>query len=146
MKSLLKKFSASLVALTLVFAMFAGMTASALPTEDTINAFGQEWEILEDEIYGAYESLSECVEDYEPEDCEEIDMGDGTGFEFLPTKSKEYHHLTSEDKEILDAVIRRFGRASKKRIVETMHQEDAYTETEMYEIIRFKYVKTLSLS
>lgn len=76
MKSLLQKFSASLVALTLVFAMFAGMTASALPTEDTINAFGQEWEILEDEIYGAYESLSECVEDYEPEDCEEVDMDD----------------------------------------------------------------------
>ncbi len=76
MKSLLKKFAASLVALTLVFAMFTGIVPSALPTEDTINAFGQEWEILEDEIYGAYESLSEVVEDYEPEDCEEVDMDD----------------------------------------------------------------------
>lgn len=76
MKKLFKKFAADLVALTLVFAMFTGMVASALPTEDTINVFGQEWEILEDEIYGAYESLSECVEDLEPEDCEEVDMDD----------------------------------------------------------------------
>ncbi len=76
MKNLFKKFAAVLVALILVFAMFTGMVASALPTEDTINAFGQEWEILEDEIYGAYESLSECVEDLEPEDCEEVDMDD----------------------------------------------------------------------
>ncbi len=76
MKNILKKFAASLVALTLVFAMFTGVVASALPTEDTINAYGQEWEILEDEIYGAYESLSECVEDLEPEDCEEVDMDD----------------------------------------------------------------------
>lgn len=76
MNNMPKKFIAALVALTLVFAMFTGMTVSALPTEDTISAFGQEWEILEDEIYGAYESLSECVEDYEPEDCEEIDMDD----------------------------------------------------------------------
>ena len=28
--------------------MFTGVVASALPTEDTINVFGQEWEILED--------------------------------------------------------------------------------------------------
>ena len=76
MKSLFKKFAASLVALTLVFAMFTGIVASALPTEDTIKVFGQEWEILEDEIYGAYESLSEVVEDLEPEDCEEVDMDD----------------------------------------------------------------------
>ena len=76
MKNLFKKFAASLVALILVFSMFTGVVAYALPTEDTINVFGQEWEILEDEIYGAYESLSECVEDLEPEDCEEVDMDD----------------------------------------------------------------------
>lgn len=76
MKKTFTKSIIALIALTLVFSMFAGMTASALPTEDTISAFGQEWEILEDEIYGAYESLQECVEDLEPEDCEEVDMDD----------------------------------------------------------------------
>lgn len=78
--------------------------------------------------------------------CEEIDMGDGTGYKFLPTESKEYRHLTTEDKEILNAVIRRFGKASKNSIVETMHQEEAYTETAPNDIIQFKYAKTLSLS
>lgn len=77
---------------------------------------------------------------------EEIDMGDGTGYKFLPTANKEYLHLTTEDKEILNAVIRRFGKASKNLIVETMHQEEAYTETAPNDIIQFKYAKTLSLS
>lgn len=94
MKSLMKKFAASLVALTLVFAMFTGTVASALPTEDTINAFGQEWEILEDEIYGAYESLSEAVEDLEPEDCEEVDMDDSV-WSFQLEVGQDWWYATS---------------------------------------------------
>ena len=39
-----------------------------------------------------------------------------------------------------------FGKLSKARIVETMHQEDAYTETAPNDIIQFKYAKTLSIS
>ncbi|MCR4722379.1 MAG: SocA family protein [Eubacteriales bacterium] len=78
--------------------------------------------------------------------CEEIDMGDGTGYRFLPTEDKEYHHLTADDKEILDAVILRFGRTSKNSIIEAMHHEDAYTETAPKDIIQFKYAQTLSLS
>ncbi len=76
MKTISKKFVVSLLALTLVFAMFTGISTAALPDSDTITAFGQDWEILEDEVYGAYESLSECVEDLEPEDCDEVEMDD----------------------------------------------------------------------
>ena len=78
--------------------------------------------------------------------CEEISMGDGTGYRFLPTEDKEYLHLTQEDRDILDVVIRRFGRRSKNEIVETMHREDAYIETAPYDIIPFQYARTLSLS
>lgn len=78
--------------------------------------------------------------------CEEVDMGDGTGYRFLPTDHKEYPHLSCEDMKILDAVIQRFGRVSKNEIVATMHQEDAYIETAPNDIIQFKYAKTLSLS
>lgn len=95
---------------------------------------------------GAVPVAYESIVDLSTIHCEEIDMGDGTGYKFLPTESKEYHHLTIEDREILDAVIQRFGKTSKKQIVETMHQEDAYTETAPNDIIRFKYAKTLSLS
>ena len=77
---------------------------------------------------------------------EEIDMGDGTGYRFLPSENRVYAHLTAEDMEILDVVIRRFGRSTRSEIVETMHKEDAYTETAPNDIIRFKYAKTLSLT
>ena len=95
---------------------------------------------------GAVPVAYESIVDLSTIRCEEIEMGDGTGYKFLPTESKEYPHLTTEDREILDAVIQRFGKASKNRIVEAMHQEDAYTETAPNDIIQFKYAKTLSLS
>ena len=34
----------------------------------------------------------------------------------------------------------------KNEIVDTMHKEDAYTETAPHDIIQFKYAKTLSLT
>lgn len=95
---------------------------------------------------GAVPIAYESIVDLSAIHCEEIEMGDGTGYKFLPTENKEYPHLTPEDREILDAVILRFGRASKNEIIETMHQEDAYTETAPHDIIQFKYAQTLSLS
>ncbi len=80
MKNNFKKFGAVLVALTLVFALFTGITASALPEGDTVSAFGEEWEILEDEVYGCFESLQECVEDFETSDYEEVDMDDSVWY------------------------------------------------------------------
>ena len=95
---------------------------------------------------GAVPVASESIVNLSTIHYEEIDMGDGTGYKFLPTENKEYHYLTSEDQEILDAVIQRFGRVSKAEIVENMHQEDAYTETAPHDIIQFKYAQTLSIS
>lgn len=94
---------------------------------------------------GAVPVAYESIVDLSAIHCEEIDMGDGTGYRFLPTEDKTYPTLTSEDREILDAVIQRFGRASKNEIVETMHHEDAYMETAPNDIIQFKYAATLSI-
>lgn len=77
---------------------------------------------------------------------EGIEMGDGTAYQFLPTESKEYPHLTAEDIGILDVVIQRFGNASKDEIVNAMHREAAYTEAAPRDIIQFKYAENLSLS
>ena len=77
---------------------------------------------------------------------EEVDMGDCTAYRFLQTNDRQYPSLSAEDKEVLDAVIRRFGRVPKNEIVETMHREDAYIETALYDVIQFKYAKTLSMS
>lgn len=95
---------------------------------------------------GAVPVAYESIVDLGTVHCEEIDMGDGTAYRFLSAPVKEYLYLTLEDREILDAVIRRFGSMSKNEIVETMHREDAYIETAPYDIIQFKYTKTLSMS
>ncbi|MBQ9155258.1 MAG: DUF4065 domain-containing protein [Eubacterium sp.] len=78
--------------------------------------------------------------------CEEIEVGDGTAYRFLPVEDKNYPNLTLEDMEILDTVIQRFGKVSKNEIVRTMHKEDAYINTAPYNIILFRYAQTLSLS
>ena len=39
-----------------------------------------------------------------------------------------------------------FGKASKKEIVETMHNEEAYKKTKPKENIVFEYAKSLSVS
>lgn len=77
---------------------------------------------------------------------EEIEMGDGTAYRFLPTENQAYSYLTAEDTQILDAVIRRFGKASKDEIVNAMHKEKAYMETAPRDIICFKHASSLSLS
>lgn len=94
---------------------------------------------------GAVPIAYESIVDLSTINCEEIDMGDGTGYRFLPTEDKEYPNLTLEDIQIINTVIRRFGKASKNEIIETMHQEDAYIETAPHDIIQFKYAQTLSL-
>lgn len=76
---------------------------------------------------------------------EETEIGDGTAYKFIPNLRTEYPNLTEEDKIIMDAVIRRFGKATKDEIVYAMHKEDAYKETAPRDIIQFKYAKTLSL-
>ena len=78
--------------------------------------------------------------------CEDVEIGEGTGIKFTKTDEKRYDSLSSDDIAVLDTVIKRFGRAPKKEIVETMHKENAYTETAPSDIIQFKYAQTLSLS
>ena len=68
------------------------------------------------------------------------------GIDSFQQVGKSIPCLTIKDREILDIVIRRFGRLSKKEIVDTMHKEDAYTETAAHDVIQFKYVKTWSLA
>ena len=95
---------------------------------------------------GAVPVAYESIMDLSTIHYEEIEIGDGTGYKFLPAEDAKYPYLTSEDREILDEVIRRFGKASKNEIVAAMHHEDAYTRTAPYDIIRFRYAKTLSLT
>ena len=95
---------------------------------------------------GAVPVAYESIVDLSTIRCEEIEMGEATGYKFLPTDVKEYPSLSTDDKAILDVIIQKFGMASKNEIVETMHKEDAYIETAPNDIIQFKYALSLSLS
>jgi len=95
---------------------------------------------------GAVPVACESIIDLSTVCYEEIEMGDGTGYRFLPTDDMEYSYLTPDDREILDFIICRFGKSSRNEIVERMHKEDAYIKTAPHDIIQFKYAKTLSLS
>lgn len=90
----------------------------------------------------AYESIT----DLSTVRYEEIEIGESTGYRYLPTGDREYTCLTPDDTDILDTVIQRFGKATKKEIDTAMRQEDAYSATAPYDVIQFKYTETLSLS
>lgn len=77
---------------------------------------------------------------------EEIEMGDGIGYHFFATEHREYPRLSYADREILDVVIERFDDATKDGIVEAMHQEEAYKEASLRDVIPFKRTLQLSLS
>ena len=94
---------------------------------------------------GAVPVAYESIVDLSTINREEIEMDDGIGYKFLPTEIKEYPHLTFEDKGILDAIIQHFGKASNSKINQAMHLEEAYTETALYDIIKFRYTRTLRL-
>ena len=95
---------------------------------------------------GAIPIAYDSIVDLSSIQCEEIDMGEGTGYKFLPSENREYPNLSPEDLSILDDIIRRFGKTPKAEIVEIMYQEDAYIETAPGGIIQFKHALMLSIS
>ncbi len=60
-----------------------------------------------------------------------------------PTPGMNYSVLTEEDKNILDAVIRKFKNYKAKEIVDYMHEETAYRETGFGDIIPFSKAKDI---
>ncbi len=77
--------------------------------------------------------------------CEEIDMGTGTAYRFLSSSDDRYEHLSEDDIEILNKVILKLGKMSKDDIVSFMHQEQAYTDTSLKELISYEYAKNLQI-
>lgn len=64
-------------------------------------------------------------------------------FHIYPTKGMDYSVLSSEDKKILDAVIKKFENYKTKEIVDYMHEEKAYRETKPGDIIPFSLAKDI---
>ena len=77
--------------------------------------------------------------------CEEVDMGETNAYHFSLKEEGFFSSLTDEDKRILDVVIEKLGKMTKKQIVSFMHKEQAYVETSLGEIIMFTYAEKLQI-
>ncbi len=94
---------------------------------------------------GAVPLAYELVIDLSGIKYEEEDFNEGTGYHFIDDGIDEYLSLDPDEIAILDQIIARFGKSSKKEIIETMHQEEAYKKTAAYDIIQYKYAKKLTI-
>ena len=77
--------------------------------------------------------------------CEEVDMGEAIAYHFSLEGATSFPALSNEEKHILDIVIEKLGKMSKKQIVDFMHKEQAYVETALRDVIQFKYVESLQI-
>jgi hypothetical protein len=71
---------------------------------------------------------------------------DRMGYKFHPIPGFEVKELSDVDIEILDTVISSVGHLNSKDIVEKMHNEVAYEETQSDCIISFSYADRLSIN
>ena len=74
---------------------------------------------------------------------EEQSLNYGSMLHVYPAEEIDYSVLSSKDKKILDAVIKKFQNFSAQEIVDYMHGEKAYLKTGPGEIIPFEYANEL---
>lgn len=66
-------------------------------------------------------------------------------YHIVPNEEYKGKKLTNEEKEICDKVINKFKEFKTKEIVEYMHKEKAYTETNTNDVIDFSYAKYVKI-
>lgn len=74
---------------------------------------------------------------------EEISRSYDSMLHIYPGENADYSILSSEEKAVLDAVIRKFKNFKASEIVDYMHEEKAYKETSNGEIIPFSLAKEI---
>ncbi len=74
---------------------------------------------------------------------EEMSYNYDTMLHIYPTFGMDYSILSDKEKAILDKVIEKFRDYKAKEIVDYMHEEKAYTETNAGEIIPFSLAKEI---
>ena len=74
---------------------------------------------------------------------EEASANYDTMLHVYPSQNIDYSVLSSTEKIVLEKVIAKFRNFKAKEIVDYMHKEKAYLETEPGEIIRFSLTKKI---
>ena len=94
---------------------------------------------------GAVPIAHEIIINLQNVPCEEVDIGETSAYYFHVEEDDCFVDLSDEEKGILDTVIDSLGLMSKRDIVEFMHNEQAYKETKIKDIIQFKYSSSLQI-
>ncbi len=72
---------------------------------------------------------------------EEEFEAESSKYRFYPNESLDEGTLSGDEKQVLDAVIEKFRTFHASEIIDYMHNEKAYKETEDKEIIPFSLAK-----
>lgn len=68
------------------------------------------------------------------------------GYKFYPSEGLEFNELTNSDIQVLNTLTSEVGNLNTEEIIKKMHSEDAYKETDLYDIIPYSYAEKLSIS
>ena len=94
--------------------------------------------------YGALPIASAEIINLPQLDVEEIEKDDGVIYRIKAKQSMSLNTLSSDEIDIIYAVAKKFNDMKTKDIVEYMHKEEAYKETEMNHFIPFSLCKNLN--
>lgn len=94
---------------------------------------------------GAVPAAHNSIIDLREVPCEEVDMGETNAYHFSLKEAASFPSLSAEDKGILDIVIEKLGKMTKKEIISFMHKEQAYVKTTPGDVIPFKYAESLQI-
>ena len=77
---------------------------------------------------------------------DEVLINGNTAYKFEYVHGVDTKNLSSDELDVIDEVIRQFGEMNTKDIIDTMHKEIAFKETEPNEYILYKYANQLSIN
>lgn len=76
---------------------------------------------------------------------EEILINGNTAYKFEYVPGVDTKNLGTDELDVIDEVIKKFGGMNTEDIIDTMHQEVAYKETAANDYILYKYANQLSI-
>lgn len=74
---------------------------------------------------------------------EELRGDENIQYHIMPKERADFEAFTSEEKEILDRVVKKFRYFSAQEIADYMHEEIAYKKTNDGELISYEYAKEI---
>lgn len=77
---------------------------------------------------------------------ETVEYGENVGYKFRPVQGFERKWLTDQEIETIDEIVSQLGKLKTDEIVDRMHDEEAYKQTPIYNIISYSFASMLSLN